>query len=281
MSKHGKIPNWYNKDSEFEHALNDDTKNDKTTNTTIEKLLNKYKVKTVLDLSCGTGSQVFYLTKHGYTVTGADISPGMLKIAKKKSQQEKIKVPLLHGDMRTIKVGKFDAAITIFNAIGHLTKSGFEKAMCNIHRNLNDGGIYVFDILNLNYVLNKNNISTMSMDRVTTIGETKLREIQHSLIDAQGVLTSYTTYYTQKGSEKPSISKTVGTLQLYTAKELKTMLAKNGFKVLSQCGIDGSKFSDKKTERIVTVARKSLMHTQKITRASENSSKSIATDLSR
>jgi SAM-dependent methyltransferase len=43
----------------------------------------------------------------------------------------------------------FDAVITIFNAVGHLTKSGFEKAIRNIHRNLNAGGIYVFDILNL------------------------------------------------------------------------------------------------------------------------------------
>lgn len=74
----------------------------------------------------------------------------MLKIARRNAKQEKINVSLLQGDMRNISVGKFDAAITIFNAIGHLTKSGFEKAMRNIHRNLHDGGIYVFDIFNLN-----------------------------------------------------------------------------------------------------------------------------------
>jgi hypothetical protein len=51
-------------------------------------------------------------------------------------------------------------------------------------------------------------------------------------------------------------SKGVNILQLYTASELKKMLAANEFKALSQCGIEGSKFNDKKTERIVTVARK-------------------------
>ncbi|MGB6976970.1 MAG: class I SAM-dependent methyltransferase, partial [Gammaproteobacteria bacterium] len=255
-TRHGKIPDWYNKDSEYEEAFNEDTPNARTTNRTIEKILKKYKVKTVLDLTCGTGSQVFWLLKRGYKVTGSDISPGMLKIAKRKAKSEKISIKFLRGDMRTIKVGNFDAAITVFNAIGHLTKAGFEKTMRNIHRNLNDGGIYLFDILNLSYVMNDDNITKLSLERVKTLGNTKIREIQHSLIDNKGILSSYTHYYAQKGSGKPKTSKTVGTLQLYTAKELREMLTRNGFKVLGQYGINGSKFSERETERIMTVARK-------------------------
>ena len=40
--------------------------------TELEKLLRKQKVNTVLDLTCGTGSQVFFLTKYGYKVIGSD-----------------------------------------------------------------------------------------------------------------------------------------------------------------------------------------------------------------
>lgn len=163
---------------------------------------------------------------------------------------------LLHGDMRTIRVGQYDAAITIFNAIGHLTKAGFEKAMRNIYQNLNDGGIYMFDILNLSYVTRDNNISKLSHDRVVTEENTHLRSIQHSTINNKGILVSYTTDYIQKGSGKPKTSKTIATLQLYTAQELREMLARNGFKVLSQYGINGSKFSESKTERILTIAKK-------------------------
>ncbi|OGT41716.1 MAG: hypothetical protein A3F42_06865 [Gammaproteobacteria bacterium RIFCSPHIGHO2_12_FULL_37_34] len=257
MAKHGKIPDWYDKDNEFEELFHKDTTNEKTTNRTIEKILKKYKIKTVLDLTCGTGSQVFHLLKRGFKVTGSDISSGMLKIAKRKAKQEKVKIKFLRGDMRTIKVGKFDAAITIFNAIGHLTKTGFAKTMRNIHRNLNDGGIFIFDIINLNYVLDKNNIMKMSMERIASSGKMKVRELQHSIIDNSGILTSYSIFYTQKAMRSPKVaSKNIITLQLYTADELREMLAKNGFKILSQCGIDGSKFNDKKTERIVTVARK-------------------------
>ncbi len=256
MARHGKIPNWYNKDSEFEELFHKNTANEKITNRTIEKILKKYKVKTVHDFTCGTGSQVFYLLKRGYQVTGSDISPGMLKIAARKTKAEKIKMQFLQGDMRTLNVGKFDAAITIFNAIGHLTKAGFEKTMRNIYKNLNGDGIYIFDIINLKYVLDKNNIVKMSLERMETLGDIKVRELQHSIIDNTGILTSYTTFYTQKGLEKPKVSKNIITLQLYTAQELRKMLTQNGFKVLGQCGIDGSELKDTKTERIVTIAQK-------------------------
>lgn len=252
--RHGAIPNWYNNDSKYYDQYNE--ANSKTTNSTIENILKKYKVKTVLDFTCGTGSQVFWLAKRGYQVAGSDISPGMLKVAKRKAALEKINIQLLQGDMRTIKVGQFDAAITIFNAIGHLTKAGFEKAMRNIHKNLNAGGIYIFDIFNLNYIQHDDNITKLSIDWIRNEGDTKLREVQHSIIDNKGVLISYTTNYIQKGAGKIKISNSIVTLQLYTAKELKAMLMRNGFKVLGQYGIDGSKLLDKKTERILMIARK-------------------------
>lgn len=252
--RHGKASDLYNEESKHYDSFNE--ANSKTANKTVEKVLEKYKVKTVLDLTCGTGSQVFWLAKHGYKVTGSDISPNMLKIAKSKAKAEKLHIKFLLGDMRTIKVGKFDAAITIFNAIGHLTKAGFEKAIRNIHQNLNDGGIYVFDIFNLNYLKKDDYITKLSIDWVRIVGNMKLREVQHSIIDDKGVLISHTTDYVQRGSGKPKISKSIGTLQLYTANELKEMLARNGFKVLGQYAMDGSKFAEEETERILTVAKK-------------------------
>jgi len=254
--RHGKIPEWYNKDSKNYDAFNENTDNSRTTNSTIEKILKQHKVKTVLDLTCGTGSQVFWLAKHGYQMTGSDISPGMLNVAKRKAKKEKINVPFLLGDMRTIKVGTFDAALTIFNAVGHLTKAGFEKTMRNVCANLHDGGIYVFDIFNRSYLTHDNNITKLSIEWIRIVGDIKLREIQHSIIDYKGLLVSYTTNYEQKSSGKLKASKSVGTLQTYTAKELQEMLVRNGFKVLGQYAMDGSKFLEKETERILTVAKK-------------------------
>lgn len=79
----------------------------------------KRKVKTVLDLSCGTGAQAIGLAKYGYKVTGSDLSAGMLAKARKKARGLGIK--FRQADMTKPQSGKFDAAISMFNAVAHLT----------------------------------------------------------------------------------------------------------------------------------------------------------------
>lgn len=233
--------------------VNDDTEGK---NVVIENLLKTHNIKTVLDLTCGTGSQVFFLAKHGYKVTGADFSPPLLKIARKRAEVEKINVSFIDGDMRTLKVGQFDAVITIFNAVGHLTKGGFEKAMRNIHRNLKYGGIYIFDIFNLE-AMTDDVVSDLAMHVYKKVNDTKIHQVQCSTIDKEsGRLTSYDTYTTQKNADKPERFNNKFSLQIYTAKELRDMLSRSGFETLGQYGMDGSKFLEDKTTSILTIARK-------------------------
>ena len=75
------LPLEYKKLPEFfdAHNISDDTI---STNIVIEKLLNEQNVKSVLDFTCGTGSQVFFLKKIGYDIAGVDFSPSLLKIAR-------------------------------------------------------------------------------------------------------------------------------------------------------------------------------------------------------
>lgn len=126
------LPLQYSDLSEYYDILSQG--NDDSKNRVIEKILNEQNVKTILDLTCGTGSQVFWLTKRGYKVTGSDFSPALLKIARDKAHKEKLDISLIEGDMRTINVGHFDAAITMFNAVGHLTKTDFEKTIKTLLR---------------------------------------------------------------------------------------------------------------------------------------------------
>ncbi len=254
LSHYSAKPSHYNKEALHYDVFNE--KNSKLINQFIEKILKKYRVKTVLDLTCGTGSQVFWLVKRKYDVVGYDINSKMLKIAKDKAKKEKLDIKFIKGDMRTTKAGKFDAVITIFNAVGHLTKNDFERAMRNIHGNLNDQGLYVFDIFNLSYLLKDNNITKLTIDLQKKTGNTTTREIQYSTINSDGILASHDFYYEQTGSNKPKISKAYQTLQVYSAKQLKEFLQKNRFKILRQCAIDGSRLSENKTDRILTIARK-------------------------
>jgi ubiquinone/menaquinone biosynthesis C-methylase UbiE len=232
--------------------------NSKATNALLEKILKEHNVTTVLDLTCGTGSQVFWLKEKSFEIVGSDISRSMLKIAKQKAKMKHLKIKFLQGDCRTVHVGSFDAAITIFNSIGHLTREDFKLTIQNINRNLNPGGLYVFDIFNLDYLKTGNNITKLTGDWMTIHDGKKFREIQFSTISDDGILASYSTYVYQNGHSSPTkVSKGYeNTLQVYSSAELQDLLKESGFAVLAQTDINGKAFSKENSERILTIAKK-------------------------
>lgn len=245
----------YNQQAKHYDVFNQDNWT-KALNQTVEKILKKYKVKSIVDLTCGTGSQVFWLAKKGYEIVGSDFNEKMLSIARQKAKISRLKIKLVKGDVRNVQLGQFDAAITLANAIGHLTKSDFAKALQNIHSNLKPKGLYLFDINNLAYLLKSNNITTLTIDWFKTLGRATVRDIQYSTINPEGILASYTTSYVQKNSKEFKKVSNSQTLQIYTAQQLKMILKQQGFKVLNQYGIDGSKFNNFKTPTILTVAQR-------------------------
>ncbi|MBM3887155.1 class I SAM-dependent methyltransferase, partial [Candidatus Dependentiae bacterium] len=201
-------------------------------NRRIGALLKKYKIKTVLDLTCGTGAQVLWLAKQGFQVVGSDLSPKLLKIAQQKARAEHLKIKFLQSDMRTVQAGQFDAAITIFNAVGHLTRRGFEKAIKNISTHLKTDGLYIFDIFNFN-ALSKKDLVCMNVETKKNLGNLTLHHTQYSKLDKQKQhLISYDKFCLQYKTGKSKIIKGKFSLQIYTAKELKEMLAQHGFKVI-------------------------------------------------
>ena len=231
-------------------------------NSLLIQILTKHNVTTVFDMTCGTGSQVFAFAKAGFKVTGSDISPKMLDIAKQKlTSAHENYCTLLQGDCRTIKAGEFDAVVAIFNSIGHLTREDFQITLNNIYSNLKPGGLYIFDIFNLDYL--KTNIAKLTTDNTRVLNnEQSIREVQFSTISDDGVLTSYSTYIAQNHHDK-TIEISHGydnTLQVYSATELQNMLESSGFLMLKQTNTDDSSFSQNSSESILTVAQKILIN---------------------
>lgn len=235
------------------HNVSEETK---AKNALIEKLLKEQQVNTVLDMTCGTGSQVFYLAERGYEVVGSDFSPALIEIARNKADKIGKNITFIDDDVRELRVGKFDAVITIFNAIGHLTKADFEKALQNIHANLKDGGVYVFDIFNLQAITD-DMIDDFATDIESLVNGVKIRNVQHSEIDRKkGLLTSHDHYTIFKDGSEPEIHTNSFSLQIYTAGELQAMLARNGFETIHQYDLKGNDFIADKSLNILTVARK-------------------------
>ncbi len=258
MTKLG-LPLEYQKLPQFfdaHNVFNDGDWSTEKVNAIIERILRQFTVKSVFDMTCGTGSQVFYLKERGYNITGSDFSTPLLEIARDKATKLNHDVRFIDGDMRTIKAGQFDAVISIFNAVGHLSQADFVLAMENINANLKLDGIYIFDIFNLKAMTNAV-VADFAYQVRKKVGELQLLSSQTSTIDRKsGLLTSYDHIMIQKGAAKPDMYENIFSLQLYKLEELKIMLKHSGFEVVSVCDINGDEFKEETSRSMLLVARK-------------------------
>src|SRR3989338_4135670 len=116
----------------------------------LKEVFKKYcgdKIKTILDLGCGTGVNAGIIASNGYDVTGIDISQDMIEIAKSKKIQD---TKFIVGDMSNFKLNKkFDVIICMFSALGYLTKNEeIESFFKSVRNHLNQKGLLVIDCWN-------------------------------------------------------------------------------------------------------------------------------------
>ncbi len=111
----------------------------------LRSLIVQYKpeAKTLLEIACGTGSILGYLSQ-SYEVTGLDSSRQMLAIAREKLPH----IGLYQRDMTSFRVAKqFDAIVCVFDSINHLLNfAAWKKVFRQVALHLRDDGLFVFDV---------------------------------------------------------------------------------------------------------------------------------------
>ncbi|MFH0987716.1 MAG: class I SAM-dependent methyltransferase [Patescibacteria group bacterium] len=108
----------------------------------IVKLFKKDKVKKVLDLGCGSGRHVIYLTKKGFDVYGMDNSECGIRIARNWLREEGIKADLKIGcfcHRLPYKSSSFDAIVSV-QTMMHAFHEDIKKAIREIKRVLKPNG---------------------------------------------------------------------------------------------------------------------------------------------
>lgn len=102
-----------------------------------------------LDLGCGTGSMAIELSKRGYDMTGVDISPDMLDIARQRAEKEGIgNLLLLCQDICEFELyGTVDLAVCCLDTLNHITDSQkLKKFLSLVHNYLVPNGLFIFDV---------------------------------------------------------------------------------------------------------------------------------------
>ncbi len=110
----------------------------------IDKVFKEHHVKSVIDLGCGTGIHVRELAKRGYRTLGIDISPSMIRVAKKRASGLK-GVSFVKADYYTYNPkARFDGALCLNWSIP-VTLRGLEKFFSNTAHLLREGGVLIVD----------------------------------------------------------------------------------------------------------------------------------------
>lgn len=114
------------------------------------ELLKKYSFKPdkVLDLACGEGTFALAMAKEGYKVTGVDLSPEMLRLAKEKAEKENAAIDFVNRDMRELTFdAEFDLVTCWFDSLNYLlTPQDLLKAFQGAAKALKPDGYFIFDI---------------------------------------------------------------------------------------------------------------------------------------
>jgi SAM-dependent methyltransferase len=106
------------------------------------KQFEKKQPKTLLDMGCGTGEHLKYLSSD-FQCTGIDVNRNMIRIAKNKVPNAKFKV----ANMIKFRLKeKFDVIICLFSSIGYVqTFNNLIKTLENFYEHLNGKGLAIVE----------------------------------------------------------------------------------------------------------------------------------------
>ena len=109
----------------------------------------------VLDLCCGQGRHAVQLAKRGLRVTGLDLNPEYLELAKQAAKAGKVTIKTIAADMRKIPFkNKFDAIVNMYSSFGYLESEAEDlKVLESAAKALKAGGRILLDMLNREWAI--------------------------------------------------------------------------------------------------------------------------------
>jgi SAM-dependent methyltransferase len=204
----------------------------------------------VLDLACGHGRIALELARRGYRVTGLDLSPRSLELAREVAEREGLEIDLVEADMREIPAGPaFDAVVSIFTSFGYFEQEKEnQRVLDGVERALAPGGSFLIDVVNLLGLARRYQARRWEEERGVVFLE------EHEFDVVKGRNRARWTFVRPDGRR----SELVHSLRTYAPHELIAMLERAGLALAgSWGGFDGSELS-LDSWRLILLARKPL-----------------------
>ncbi|MDE0301243.1 MAG: class I SAM-dependent methyltransferase [Candidatus Poribacteria bacterium] len=102
----------------------------------------------ILDLACGTGALTTLLARQNYEMWGIDRAEGMLAIARRKAEQQELKIQFRRGDMLGFNLRqRFDAVVCTYDSINYaLSEEQLLNVFTCVSDHLKPSGLFIFDV---------------------------------------------------------------------------------------------------------------------------------------
>lgn len=210
------------------------------------RLLELSAPKKILDLACGFGRHTNRLAALGHIMTGVDLTPGFLEIARRDAVLRNVTVKYQQGDMRTISFeDEFDYVMLLFTAFGYFSDEDNLKVIINTRKALKSGGLLIFD--------SPNRDSFLKDMRPYTVNEKE----GNLMIDRISFNSLYGRIYNQRivfrdgvRKDKPNFTR------LYNPQEIKALVTQAGLELHQIYGGWDAKEYTSESHRMVVIARK-------------------------
>lgn len=222
---------------------------DERTDAEITALVNLLELQApvrILDLACGYGRHANRLAALGHQMTGVDLMPGFLEIARMNAAARGVQVDYRQGDMRQINfVEEFDRVMILFSAFGYFEDEENLLVLKRVAQALKPGGLFIMDSPNrdtflrnfLPFVVTEKG-SDLMIDRLS-LDSLNGRWLNRRIIIRNGVR-----------KDKPF------SIRVYNATELRLLIAQTGLEVYRMYGgWDGAPVTGE-ARRLVVVAKK-------------------------
>ena len=216
---------------------------------TLEGLL-RWQGRRVLDVACGAGRHLSQVRRRGARPAGIDLSPTLLREARRARQLEGGDWPLVRGDMRALPFlsRSFDVVASFFTSFGYFGEAEDRRVLAESSRVLRAGGRHVLDYLNREMVLAHPN---RTGERVE--GPYVVREERR--IEGEGRRVVKQVEIRDQGGE--ILARYEERVTLYTPAEIRSFLSAAGLSPLAEWGdYDGTAFDPLRSARHVLVSGK-------------------------
>jgi SAM-dependent methyltransferase len=109
----------------------------------LSPIMNDRQVQKVLDLGCGPGRHVIYLSRQGFEVHGLDISSAGVERCRKELEQHQLRATVQVTDMVTIPYpdAYFDWVLSV-QVIYHTTAATLKQAIQHVRSKLKPAGFF-------------------------------------------------------------------------------------------------------------------------------------------